>query len=127
MSSITGTPLAGRSLSFAAGSLFSGGENASEREGAGEPEQSGRCQEGRRGLPAEVLNPQAEQRRAGKLTETAGLLHEPDGGRHGRGGRRRMRSRRIDCAWRKTAHSERKCCDERDALRRKQMAINGKA
>ena len=73
MSSITGTPLAGCSLSFAAASLLGGGENASERECAGETEQSGRCQDGRRGLPAEVLDPQAERRRADKLTNAQPL------------------------------------------------------
>ena len=111
----------------AAASLFCGGENASERECAGEPDQSGRRLDGRCSLPAGVLDPQAEQRRAGKLTETAGLLHQPDGGRQCRGGWRRMRGRRIDCAWRKTAHSKCKRGDERDALRRKQVAIYGKA
>jgi hypothetical protein len=42
--------------------LFGGGENASERECAGEPEQSDQCQDGRRGLPAEVLDTLADGR-----------------------------------------------------------------
>ena len=37
-----------------------------------------------------------------------------------------MRGRRIDCARRKTAHAERKRGDDRDALRRKHIAIYGK-
>jgi hypothetical protein len=38
-----------------------------------------------------------------------------------------MRGRRIDCAWRKTAHSKRKRGDDRDAPRRKHVAIHGNA
>src|SRR4051812_17609509 len=109
-------PLAGCSLSFTAAPLLGGGNDASERECAGEPQQRGRRQDGRRGLPAEVLGPEAERRWTGKLTETAGPLHQPDGGRHDRRGWRRMRGRRMDCAWRKTAHAERKRGAERNAL-----------
>jgi hypothetical protein len=107
MISIIGMALGGSSRLLAAPLLFGGGENASERECAGEPDQSGRCQDGRNGMPAKVLDPQAERGRAGKLTETAGLLHEPDGRRHRRRRWGRVRSRRIDCAWRKTTDSER--------------------
>ena len=90
-------------------------------------EQCGRHEDGRRVMPAEMLDPQAKHNRAGKLAETASLLQQSDGRRqHGRawGG---MRSCRIECAGRKTADSERQRGDERDALRRKHVAIHGKA
>ena len=102
-------------------------EDAAEYQCGGEPEQSRRRHDGRRGLPAEVIDPQAERHRAGELAETAGLLHQSDGRRHRRRARGGVRRCRIDRAGRKTADSERQRGDERDPLRRKHAAIDGEA
>jgi hypothetical protein len=52
---------------------------------------------------SEVLDPQAQRHRAGKLAEIAGLLHQSDGWRHRRPDGCRVRRARIDRAWRKAA------------------------
>src|SRR5262249_29730450 len=81
----------------------------------------------RRGRPSERLDPKAKHRRAGKLAETAGLLHQADRRRHRGGTWSNKRSSRIDRARCESANSKRKRGDERDALRRKHVAIDEEA
>jgi hypothetical protein len=66
-------------------SLLRGVETAPQHECGDEPRESRGGKDGGRSLPAEVLDPQAEHHRTGKLAKIAGLLDEPDGRRHGAG------------------------------------------
>src|SRR5882724_7245702 len=108
-------------------SLFAGVQKMSQHERRGEPNERRWSENVGYRRPAKRLDPKAEHGRAGKLAEAAGLLQQADGGRHGGCVWGCVRGCRIERAWCKAADSERKRGDERDALRRKRVAINGKA